>query len=460
MNIDETIDAFRHGSIDLDCKKMVLRQRKEGGEYFEGQGYIRQSHDGTLIFKLYVAKFENAKPLGHLEAWINAVPGKLHADDVFYDLTAVGHDGTNWTAGRILPAINWDMTDHSVLANGQLQSIVADLELPQRNRYLRLHFFEEYNVPLRLMSKMEMHGAEYMVRDRAEFEACGSKFEVRKREGSGDTVVELTSDTAFPTAFHLRIQEALQYITGKTAIWRVRLESEGDKLALEFASPLRKSARTQFNPPISPASIDFHNHGWDLFAGYLCYVVKETQSPQWNPVAYHLYNACEATANSVDAWALGVSVAAEAVVDLIRMPTDETEAKRLALFQKRMREYLAAQADFADLVSRTDKLINGMGNKRPQDTLYALAETGHVEKAYVDAWRYLRNRHAHPKLKDLKKPDPIDYQKLFDKIHRVEVLLRQLTFYLIGYKGPFTDYGAENFPSKQYPLIQTGTSKA
>ncbi len=96
-----------------------------------------------------------------------------------------------------------------------------------------------------------------------------------------------------------------------------------------------------------------------------------------------------------------------------------------------------------------------MSNKRPRDTLYALAETGHVEQSYVDAWEYLRNRHVHPKLKDLQKPSPVDYQKLLDHIHRVETLLRQLTFYLIGYEGPFTDYGVHGkhaFPSKQYPL--------
>jgi hypothetical protein len=60
-----------------------------------------------------------------------------------------------------------------------------------------------------------------------------------------------------------------------------------------------------------------------------------------------------------------------------------------------------------------------------------------------------------PTLKDLKKPDPADYQKLLDHIHRVETLLRQLTFYLIRYEGPFTDYGVHgkhDFPSKQYPL--------
>jgi hypothetical protein len=294
-----------------------------------------------------------------------------------------------------------------------------------------------------------------MVRDRAEFEACGSKFEVRKREGSGDTLVEVTSETAFPVAFNLRIQEALQYMTAKTAIWRARLESEGEGLHLELASPWRKSLRTQFSPPISPASIHFHQHGWGLFAKYLAYVVAKTEGTHWNPVAYHLYNACEATANSVDAWAVGVSVAVEAVAGLISVEGDKEKAKRVADFQDLMCKWLAEQSSFSDLLDRVRGLIGAMSNRRPQDTLYALAATGHVEKDYVEAWTYLRNRHVHPTLKDLKKPDPVDNQKLLDHIHRAEVLLRQLTFYLIGYEGPFTDYGGHgthDFLSKQYPL--------
>jgi hypothetical protein len=178
----------------------------------------------------------------------------------------------------------------------------------------------------------------------------------------------LTSDAAFPTAFNLRIQEALQYITGKAAIWRVRLESEGTKLVLELASPWRRSGRTQFSPPISPASVHLHKHGWDLFACYLTYVVEKTEGTHWNPVAYHLYNACEATANSIDAWAVGVSVATEAVAGLIELPSDDAKAERLALFQKRMRECLGTQTDFPDLAPRMEGSIAAMSNKRPQDT--------------------------------------------------------------------------------------------
>jgi hypothetical protein len=317
-----------------------------------------------------------------------------------------------------------------------------------------LHFFEEFEVPLHLMSEAEEHGNKYMVRDRATFDACHSQFEVRKREGSGATVIEVTSSSAFPTAFHLRIQEALQYITARSAFWRARVERSGDNLAVELASPQRKSPRPQFDPPIGAHSLDFHRHGWQLFAQYLAYVVTKTQGTHWNPVAYHLYNACESSANSVDAWAIGIAVAVEAVASLVQLPNDEAKDQRVSLFQDHIHKWVDEQKDFADLIPRVKKLIDSMGNKRPQDALHALAESGHVEKGYVSAWSELRNRHVHPKLKDLKKPDAIDYQKLLDRIHRVETLLRQLTFYLIGYEGPFTDYGDANFPSKQYPLTQ------
>jgi hypothetical protein len=453
IDIEATIDAFRRGAFDLDCKRMVLTRHKNNGERFEGQGYIRQSPDGALIFKTYVVQ-HNAEPHSDLTAGFGVKAGRLHSDEMFYDLDATGLDGTRWTATRIQTARHWYASDMSVLINGKIQSVIAHLDAPQPRHYLRLHFFEEYDVPLHYMSETERHGNRFLVRDRAEFEVCELKFEVRKREGTGETIVEVTSESAFPVAINLRIQEALQYITAKPASWRARVESEDKELRLELASPWRESIRTQFWPPINPISTHFLKRGWGLFGKYLAYVVKDTEGTYWNPVAYHLHNVCEATANSVDARAVAVSVAVEAVAGLISVGDDKAKADQVALFQERMRELLAKQTDFADLARRMKGLINAMGNKRPQDTLYALADTGHVEKDYVEAWTYLRNRHLHPTLKDLKKPELEDYQKLVDHIHRVEVLLRQLTFYLIGYEGPFTDYGVEGFPTKQYPLAK------
>jgi len=451
FNIDEMIDAFRRRVLDIDCKRMVLSQNKEGSEHFEGPGYIRQAIDGKITFKIYVAA-HNANPFSHLDSMFKSV-GKLHGDESFFDLEAIAHDGMRWTARQILPKPSWDAADMTVLLSGDLQSMKAHLDMPQSNHNLRLHFFEKYEVPLSKWSMTVKHGNTYHVKDRAEFAACGAKFEVWQPEDSAGTIVELTSEAPLPIAFDLRIQEALQYLTGKSAFWGAKLQSHDYELQLELSSPRRRSARTQFSPPISPGSLDFLEHGWRLFEAYLKYVTQETHATHWNPVAYHLYSACETTANSVDAWAIGISVATEAVADLIPLIIDEKKENELAAYQERVLKWLADQSDLSeDMKKRAKKHITDMGNKRAKDTLYGLASIGRVEKNYIDSWTYLRNKHVHPKIKDIKKPTPDDIQKLLNHIHKVEVLLRQLTFHLIGYKGPFTDYGQNGCPSKQYPL--------
>jgi hypothetical protein len=117
-----------------------------------------------------------------------------------------------------------------------------------------------------------------------------------------------------------------------------------------------------------------------------------------------------------------------------------------------MLEFVDVQTDLEDdLLRRIRGLIGSMGNRRPQDVLHGLVKTGHADEAYVEAWDDLRNRHVHPKPNDLKQVQGIDFQKLFDRIYRTEVTLWQLTFYLIGYAGPYTDYGAEGFPSRTFP---------
>ena len=451
LDFDETIVAFHRGVLDFDCKRMVLSQNKEGGARFEGQGYVQQSPGSALIFKIYVTQ-HNTEPFSDLRDRQGVMSGKIYRDEVLYNLDLTARDGTPWTATDILPALQWDAIDGSVVAKGELNSIATEVEMRQPQHCLRLHFFEEYDVPLHRMSETEKYGNRYHVRDLAQFGACGLKFEVRKREGSSDTVVEIISENAFPAAFDLRVQEALQYITAKTAIWRARLHCQNERLQLELASPWPKSARTQFYPPLSPGSPHFLKHGWSLFEKYLAYVSANTKDTHWNPVAYHLNNACEATANSLDARAVSSSVAVEALVGLISLENVGDKADQVKELQERMLKWLEEQMDFEEFLPRAQGLIKAIGNRRPQDVLYSLADTGYVDKEYVKAWTYLRNRHVHPQLKDLKKPELDDSQKLLDHVHRVEVLLRQLTFYLIGYEGPFTDYGREGFPIKQYPL--------
>jgi hypothetical protein len=399
------------------------------------------------------SRSENAKPLGAL-AGRAIVFGTLRPDEAFYNFTAVSIDGTECVATGIVPSINWDMSEgRAVIAHGQLQSLTVNMMRPQPNHYLGLYFFREYRVPLYEMSEAEEHGEKYLILDTAKFEACGAHFTVKVREGTGMTLVQATSETPFSTGFHLRIREALQYITGKTAACRARLESNDVGLAFELISPTRTANHTQFVAPISRASQGFYRDVWKLFSVYLAYLTHKTEHTYWHPIAYHLYNACESSANSLDAWAVGVSVAVEAVASLIPLQSDEDEEKRISTLQKLMRGHLKTLSEFVDLSPRMTGLIDMLAKKRPQDVMHALAEKGFVEKSYISAWTKLRNRHVHPTIDDLKKPSQVNYQQLIDRIHCVEVLLYQLIFHLIGYEGLYTDYGIKGFPDKSYPLV-------
>lgn len=452
MNIEDSIEALRQGSFEIDCPTMTLKQRKENGEVCEGSGYIKQDADGRLTYKLYVACSTNSTPFRQLEIYSKIRPGKLFEDEDYYDLTAITIDGTMWTATRFFPAFRSDVEANTKISHGLLDTIRAELPNHNRGNHQRLHFFEEYELPLHLMSETDRNGSKYYILDRCEFDIGDMKFEVRRREGSGDTVMEVTSEASIPRSFHLRAQEALQFITGKTVTWRARVAVSSDATVFELTSPFRKAPKTSLKPPISHGTSEFREYGWKLFGCFLTYVTAQAGGTQWNPVAYHLHNARESTANSIDAGAIGVSVALEAVASLAATEHEENQIKRMEEFQKRLRDHLSTQKEFADFARRLDGMLGNLSKKRPQDTLHELAERGFIQKNYIKSWTELRNRHVHPTLDDLEPPSPATYQRVLDNTYQVEVLLFQVIFHLIGYEGPFTDYGAEGFPNKNYPL--------
>lgn len=451
MDFEKVIEKFQKNALDIDCHSMVLKQRNGGTSIYRGQGYVRQNDDGGLNFKIYVDSYENVDPYHHLSAAASR-PGKLFTDDMYYDLVAAGIDGTIWMSDRLYPCLHWNMIDKSVVVYGEIDTLRTDLGFIQPRYHQCFHFFEELDVPLNTMSETERNGRRWIVLDSAEFKGMNSDFSVRKREGSGRTVVDVYSDERFPDAFNLRVQEALQYISGVSTIWRARVEGSPEATILELKSQQGNPHRSRFSPPILPQSIEYRQRGWDLFIAYLTYVINNTAEHLSNPVAYHLYIAREASTSTVDAAAVGVAVALEAIASMVSIPVDPKKAERLDRLLEQVRAYVATLTEFSDFADRVNSALGLMKNRRPQDVMYFLAGAGAVDKAYIKSWSNLRNRQVHPKLSDLKPFDLNAFQNTLDDIRKAEVLVHQLVFHLIDYTGPFTDYGLEGYPIRPYPL--------
>jgi len=117
-----------------------------------------------------------------------------------------------------------------------------------------------------------------------------------------------------------------------------------------------------------------------------------------------------------------------------------------------LRRFLSDHKEFSEFSSRMNGLISMLSAERVKDKLLRLGLTGHVDPEYVKSWGKLRNRQVHPKLTNLKKIAIEEVEELLNLIRQCEVLMWQITFYLIGYSGKFSDLGAAGLRSKDYPL--------
>ena len=243
-----------------------------------------------------------------------------------------------------------------------------------------------------------------------------------------------------PPEMHTRIHEALKFVLARPISYRVLVRQDANARTIEFSKRASISKKVLLDPPLAATGYDYQSAFTELFGKYLAYVVANTPHPYWNFCTYHLHNACKSSANSIDSWALGLSVAVEGIAALVEIP-EAPDAKQLRALDDWLIKKVRPNKKFAAFIPKLKGLLSMLGQVRPQDKLALLANSGHVSKANANAWAELRNRHAHPKPLDLTDIGSDHYQRLIDLINKTTVVMYHLTFYLIGYRGKYTDYG-------------------
>ncbi|MBY9027747.1 hypothetical protein K7459_29255, partial [Pseudomonas fluorescens] len=198
-------------------------------------------------------------------------------------------------------------------------------------------------------------------------------------------------------------------------------------------------------------------NGWRLFGVYLTYIVRQTKFENWNPCSGYVHNAQEASANSLDAWAIGLCVAVEGLASMIKLDEDKAEKKKREIEKKRLKklqEFIVKQVSSRQRLKafapRIGGLVGNLHALRAIDRMTWLAKRGGLDRKHIEAWKWLRNRGVHPSAKGDIDIASVDFQEFLDELNRVTVLLYHIVFYLIGYRGPYTDYGLRNVPAGQY----------
>lgn len=428
--LNKIIEDFQGGKLQIDFIELGLVQNMATNPIeYRGAGYIRQTETGGLAVRLYSVETKNTDFMKDLNSVARTKPGTLYKDTDYFTLTGTSIDGTIWTAKNLLPQCSWLGTHPNPIVDAS----VGHCERGQRSGTalsMRLHYFDKVNIPCLI--------------NRAVFTACGFDFDIQKTD-DGFTI-HVKSKEKLLDHLEVKIEESIRFLLAKTVSVRV---IEGPSQHLQLYSRYPSAQRTYLAPPISRGGPAFKGHSWQLFEAYLAYVLPSAE-PYWHTCSNHLHNACEASANALDAWAIGLGVAVEGLAGLLPKQLDPKLKTKLEALKKFVNAQVSSSSEHGEFASRIGGMMNGLTTIRAVDRMNALAENGGTLPALVKDWIALRNRGVHP-TKTGVDPSQIDHQKLVDQVHHVTALMYHIVFALIGYKGPCTNYAEHGFPERTYP---------
>jgi hypothetical protein len=452
--LHEMIEKLRLRTWSVDCVEMKLgRPGAAGPTEYTGPGYLRQEADGSIAYRLYPPPPATFDPRSIFPA--GGIAGQIIGHEQYYHLEALDKTGIVWQVERTLPTPDTCLlgSRHFKLVSGVAHEMAftrpfVNLGVPS----LTMVFFTEEKVPgnasteLTIMSpggktqKSSKH-------DTAKFSTAFGDFLVYNRPGM--LVVEVTSRTAFPLYFEMRIVEALGFVLAKPLAWNVieRYENASETVRVR-GEPVVVDATLP--PPVISGTIDLSGGDvWRLFDKYLTFI-SAYAGDGFHPCSRHLFAVIEASAGAISARGLALGVATEGIAkELFRRAGAPMEG--MAAVVEPLKKHCLAwpgmpAGDLGDsLKRRLPGMIGQLTNVSAKDKLHALAKNKTIYEAHIIAWNDLRNTLAHGVT-----PGAKSIQKLLDLCDSVTVLMYHLIFRAVGYEGRYRDYSVHRWPNKYY----------
>ncbi len=278
--MNKFVEDLRQRKLQIDFTELKLVQSKATNPVsYTGAGYIRQTDDDLLSFKLYSVHFANTNCVPDLKRLGRFVSGTLYDDEDYYTLTGTAVDGTTWVAEKVLPHADWPLSRTNPVLQGRIAHCVRGERSPT-SRDLQMYYFEKADIPCWL--------------NQVKFDAGGCEFHIETTEVGFSVTAK--SDATIPKHFHVRVEESLRSLLARSISCRALMEHG----PLQLFSSNQRSHRTLLPPPIARSGPAWHDDLWRLFKCYLDYVVRGTTQAYWNTCTNHLHNACEASANSLE----------------------------------------------------------------------------------------------------------------------------------------------------------------
>lgn len=441
MTLDEIKSSFAKNSLHVDLADIRLTQNlpQEDAIKFIGKGYIRQTPDGKIIYKLYTTEVHNTDWIKHLGSYSNIKSGDLFKEDSYYSFEALDYSGNQWIAERVLISVDWVYEHQSALVFGHLDKLElkhkAVSSSHSKSKFAALHFYEDLSLRDVLSNPQK--------------ELINSPYHFTISKFDGGFTIRVDSEDDLPQHIDTRIVEAARVVTANSLFPKF-LYKHGSYF---FNSSFDKSAFFKLGKPAARNEVAL----WNLFLAYFNYIIVIDDSAVWHDLSGFIHGAREASANSFEAYAVGLSVAVEGITNIIEIQRNENEntehikqQNHNVELKKYILDSLDKSCEFRPYKKRIENMLGSINQVRAIDKLRWLSSMNKIDEKHYKAWRAIRNPSVHPSVNSELDFCEHNFQIKINELFIVADLLYRLIFYIIDYKGIYTDYSLKNWPCREY----------
>lgn len=445
------IDDIRLGVWRLDCPKISLRGRGTSSRRYSGPGYIYQPSPGVLAFHMYSLKRQKELQTGLLDL---SDAGEVLPEDAYFDFEAVDVKGRLWKSTRLLIDSFERSADTKLIITAPLSRLtsrsILSRSLKPKGNMVEIYSFQRIDLPWNLATVHRSRSGKTKRTTRGFSRDCWSfktrGYEVFIRDGKEKTLLEVFSPKKrLPDQVETRFHEALEFVLGhefRSQVVKIRRRRTIETII----TPARADA-LRWHPPVAHVWLPVATnrvsgaHYQRLFDRFWNHGLRT--KARVHSISGQLAAIREASAAQyIDAQALTLT----AVVESLLLNDVKVRVKRPALRDiARLTSWIETWQGSPELKSRVLGTVAQLRSVRASDVLRALMKKGVVSKRQMEAWQRLRNLSSH------QYQSKSSSSRLRDDLPVVQVLFYHLVFHVIGYAGPYTDYSAIGWPTRQYP---------
>jgi hypothetical protein len=444
MTEDDVLD-FRSGKLEVHCRRIELTPRQTTESLpIVAPRRIYQQPDGTIWLTAYPETLPLSKheplPLGV------SIPEELS-----WDLVTDDRSGRRWSSERLhlqLELAQWRPIEH------QLNALHCEEHLgkPYKGSHFTGYIFRSLDIDPNANTERTMTRPDAWSKahhaNMLRFPVDDLQVSIRQEEDY--TVIDVAADGSFPERFQQRLLEAVRFVFGRPLSWSATVHTLDTRRATYLRGRPVHDLATHVRQPIPHNVVGARDWMSELFRRYFLHVVRDP-SPGWHPLSIWWSEVLRAGSREMESLVLIAAVAVEgvcnAIIDAGELPPgiQPISAEDSAAWHKKT----AAALEKLDCPKRIRDRVGGVFPKMSQvgagDVLFALQGIGAVDGELAQLWREARPHAAHGSGKRWSSADQITRDA-----YGLVSLLRQLTFWWIGYEGWYQHLAPEGWHMREY----------